>query len=436
MEEISDTLTGLSIGNLSSAIELIRAGQVPALSVGKDRPYDTQDFVQHLPKSFDALNYALKIVSENGDQVKGEGRALLVPLLLLLCGEHTDGSKPWTQGKHIQVSYKVLGGLKSTLNSSSVNKILLNDQKVLRGCINELRPKLDNFRDYPAAQTCFVWLLNHVQFPELSGHVAEFLPFSLRFVDDWESRNKSVGLGCLNHIVANVSQTELEFYGRSELITDVLCKNLVAHSDVDVELVANVCQTWFLLLRKTSAVKNDGKPNGWDLMAKQFLYKMEMASENDVKLCYSRLLPELIAGLKMSAVRWTKSTLRIMTHYVEQSIDFELKTNVMKSLHLILQTHLSSHHSSAVLEMLIRILYDVTKKSDNNCDVTNALEWCRKCLYKSAEMFPKELLHLCHGMNELKVNSKFDSTIENAFKRASDSQKNSETSVKLVMGTK
>lgn len=130
--------------------------------------------------------------------------------------------------------------------------LLADNSKVLKRCLEELRPKLTDFRNYPGAQACFVWLLHHVQFPHLSGHLHEFLPFSLRFLDDWETHNKVVGVQCLTHLVDNVSPTEISWYGRTELIEEALDRNLVAHATADsLELVGQVCQCWFALLDKT-----------------------------------------------------------------------------------------------------------------------------------------------------------------------------------------
>ena len=43
---------------------------------------------------------------------------------------------------------------------------------------------------YNCLQAAFCWMVFQVSFPDLSAFLPEFLPFSLRFVDDWETGNK------------------------------------------------------------------------------------------------------------------------------------------------------------------------------------------------------------------------------------------------------
>ena len=72
MEKVSSNLSTLSIDDLSSAIKSVRAGQVPALELGEDRPYNDLDFTGHLPKSFEALSKVLKLVADNELQIGNE----------------------------------------------------------------------------------------------------------------------------------------------------------------------------------------------------------------------------------------------------------------------------------------------------------------------------------------------------------------------------
>ena len=113
------------------------------------------------------------------------------------------------------------------------------------------------------------------------------------------------GVQCLKHLVENVTPTELSWYGRTDLIVEALNRNLVAHcaTSEDLEMISSVCLCWFALLQRTEdpgasgSTTDSGKPNGWDRLAKVFIYKLEMASENSVQVRYARHLAGLIDGL-------------------------------------------------------------------------------------------------------------------------------------------
>ena len=64
--------------------------------------------------------------------------------------------------------------------------------QMVRWCIGDLSERLDKavWKQHPGAQAAFCWMVFQVSFPDLSGFLPEFLPFSLRFVDDWETGNK------------------------------------------------------------------------------------------------------------------------------------------------------------------------------------------------------------------------------------------------------
>ena len=114
-------------------------------------------------------------------------------------------------------SYKILSQLKAVFKCNSTTAIFLYEvggkkettkkPQVLNWSIRELSPKLTKtlWRKYPAAQFCFAWILHQITSPNLGACIPEFLPFTLCFMDDWEDKNKIMGLTCLDHIGNNSS---------------------------------------------------------------------------------------------------------------------------------------------------------------------------------------------------------------------------------------
>ena len=91
--------------------------------------------------------------------------------------------------------------------------------------------------------------------------------------------------------------------------------------------------------------KPDGKPNGWDSLAKVFIYKLELATVTGVKVCYAKHLGQLISGLGESVARWTQSLVSLLVHHFEQTTDPELRLHLLRGLLGVLQQeHLSANY--------------------------------------------------------------------------------------------
>ena len=112
-----------------AAIHEISSGLLPKLCVGEERPYNEQDFASHLPRSHASLLTCLDLFKEQQTILD----VSVVTPVILLCGEHTEASRPWTQGKHVQLAYQVLAGLKTRTSRDSLSCVLLDDDsKLLR----------------------------------------------------------------------------------------------------------------------------------------------------------------------------------------------------------------------------------------------------------------------------------------------------------------
>lgn len=103
-----------SMKDLSTAISDIRSGLLPKLSVGEERPYNEQDFANHLPRSHASLATCLELVKEC--ELEAIRDISVAAPVILLCGEHTEASRPWTQGKHVQLAYQAYIDIKVTLS--------------------------------------------------------------------------------------------------------------------------------------------------------------------------------------------------------------------------------------------------------------------------------------------------------------------------------
>ena len=204
--------------------QLIHQGFLKKLQFGEDRPYTKADFSSDLNNRLDILNQlhllltTQKSLDVNDCEFK---KSVLVPIVLL-CGENVQPSD-WTTSQHIQISYIILTVLKREIfKEDSITKIFQVHPEFLQWSLTELRLKLgsqNEWKNYPGAQYCFSWLLRQLN---SFRNLPEFLPFVLKFGDDWEIKNKIFALHCLQHILENSTKSDLVKFGYDQVLKSTL----------------------------------------------------------------------------------------------------------------------------------------------------------------------------------------------------------------------
>jgi len=309
------------------------------------------------------------------------------------------------------------------------SEVTCTNEQVLHWAIQDLSPKLakKSWRSYPAAQFCFSWILHQAMSPNVGPRLSEFLPFTLCFIDDWELKNKVMGLTCLDHIVKEANQTELKWYGRADLIKDALKKLLMCREE---NVVGILIPCWLRLLAKVENHNDYSKVDGWDLLTKELLYKIEMETKIDLKRAYCKQLKPLVEALCIGCVRWMTSILRVISSYLDypESCGIEdIRIDGLEALQALLQFGKPrvQFHAKTIFEMLLRLLYDITKKMDSSANDNQKLLYskCSELLKLSATFAPSEFILLCDGMEHVKVNEYFDSVIKNVFTEISTEEK-------------
>ena len=92
----------------AEAVECVRKGMLPELEFTEDRPYNHNDFSNHYNSSYNALKYALNLVTLEAThetyRLKDKKDILqhFTVSVLLLCGENVQ-SKEWNQPRHIEI---------------------------------------------------------------------------------------------------------------------------------------------------------------------------------------------------------------------------------------------------------------------------------------------------------------------------------------------
>ena len=225
IQDITENVKELKISSkFQDFHHLIHQGFLKKFQCGEDRPYTKADFASDLNNRLDILNQlhllltTQKSLDVNDDEFK---KSVLVPILLL-CGENVQASD-WTTSQHIQISYIILTVLKREIfKEDSITQIFQVHPDCLQWCLSDLRLKLgsqNGWKNYPGAQVCFSWILRQLN---NSIYLPDFLPFVLKFGDDWETKNKIFAIHCLQHILENTSRSDLVKFGYDQVLKSTL----------------------------------------------------------------------------------------------------------------------------------------------------------------------------------------------------------------------
>nr|CAD7577410.1 unnamed protein product [Timema californicum] len=232
-------------------------------------------------------------------------------------------------------------------------------------------------------------LQKHV--PYLSEHLSSVLPTALITVDDFNTETQVFGISCLEHIIEHVTRTELNWYGQGDVIYKAL-ERLLYHREA--ELVRPLLRCVVLLLGKLEGGytnhDNNYKWSRCDDVLQIVLQNTEHEQNIPLRRAYIDSLPALLDASKMGVIRWSKRLLRILREYLEVA-GYSEHDSAIPTLQLanapvvlsstaeygeidvrisVLKVYLKhsqpriAHNSEALFQMLLRLLYDITKSSE------------------------------------------------------------------------
>lgn len=359
MKKISQDLDNLQLSDewYKTAINLVDGGFLPQLNNIEDRPLTKADFQSGIGERTDILNkiHTLLIEHKISPDHDITRKKILAPLILL-CGENVQ-SCAWTNSQIIQSSYSILTVLKNQIfKLDSLSSIFEENPELLRICVRNLHLKLtkEDWKKYPAAQQCSGWLLRQISGRFLSEFLADFLPFSLRFIDDWQLTHKIFALQNISYIIENVTKKDLSKFGYTQVLKEALF-HVTVHREMDLLRVAFDCTFKFLI--KTSDEKNFAKFDIWDEFCQKLLQNMETETKPELKHLYSAQVKKLLPFLGVGTARWISTLLSIISNYAQLNNDV---MDALEILSIILEVCAErvKFHSDVIYEMLVRLLYD------------------------------------------------------------------------------
>lgn len=174
MEDLSGRLEQMSIGVqdpdylIISLTEFVQRSLAPQVTVGATRPCEEKDFREYRP----TVEANLKVIGSMLECVRpslnrhlrlSDTEKLLGVNLLFLIGENSE-QNIWNTKECVMLSEVLLAHFCSLYNYSDVSRVFLEDDTFVN-LLCMLRPKLlkDTWKTYPAAVTCYKWILQKTE---------------------------------------------------------------------------------------------------------------------------------------------------------------------------------------------------------------------------------------------------------------------------------
>ena len=133
-------------------------------------------------------------------------------------------------------------------------------------------------------------------------------------------------------------------------------------------------------------------------------------------ICCRSPLKRLLCCLKLGAVRWLSTTLSIISNYSEI---LACRIDALENLHLMLELceERVKFHVDIIYEMLVRLLYDLSKIRDDekSPEQQKCFDLAAEALNKAAQASPEEFRQQFGDNNEIVVNENFDRVISGAL---------------------
>uniref|UniRef100_A0A1B6CC16 HEAT repeat-containing protein 1 n=1 Tax=Clastoptera arizonana TaxID=38151 RepID=A0A1B6CC16_9HEMI len=206
----------------SQVKEFISISYLPELKFAEERFLVPEDFVEHkllINRNLKTLSLVTKnLIKKFTDNVNVDDE--IIQLLILLCGENMD-DELWTTKEIVKTTENLLDDFLKFINISNLKKLLF-EYKVNFAftLLTKLRPKLlkDSWKRFPAAISCYKFLLFHIESPHLSENIDSVLPTALIVLDDHVVSNRVIAIKCIEHIINNSTSTDLTLLGRGNLL--------------------------------------------------------------------------------------------------------------------------------------------------------------------------------------------------------------------------
>lgn len=439
VEKLSNTDKKFDEDELTSILtKTYASSRVPPLP-DPNVSHSATDFAGVASEAEVNLNIVLKLLNcvsvarnKNSQQFShGFVRYIVVTCLLAAC-EYCDQSYEWSSPEAADVSRKIMNKLCDLCGCGAVTD-LLNPQRYatetqshgnkcdlvkdtsqdfMKPTLQRLSEMLNksNWRMYPSLKMTYWWILRNTGKDDLGEHLVLLLPPALFIVDDWEDRNKQLGIQCLHHVLKNTVGSELRWYGRAAVIYDALKPLLYSReSEVLSSLYPTIIKVAEVLEADPAKTEILEHESTLDFIMQQLLQEMAYEQKLCLRAVYAAALPLLVLALNLLAVRWSKELMDVCEDYLAtfEGPAAQDRINILKALqHYVKACWPQVHcHAMRLLKMVVRLLYDVTEKdcgieAESVGVITKEVQGLVVLLHAAA---PNTVRELCRGLQDVTV---------------------------------
>lgn len=254
----------------------------------------------------------------------------------------------------------------------------------------------DNWYKNPTFIESFYWMLTQmIKFPHLSAYLDFVLPPALNFVDSHLVHYRVLGIQCLHHIITNVSQDELRWYGRASVVFDAL-KHQIYSREPDIIH----CLHPALLAILPVVDKDPAKPSEptharqADILLSILIINARAENGIVLRRLFTQCIADFIDIMEVSAVRHLGTLVSLISEYLEvfDGPEERSRLNALRILRSLLKNVWPRifHHTDTILTSLLKLLQDVEcDKTTTPCSVKKKLkEDAIACLLLLRELCP------------------------------------------------
>jgi len=373
---------------------LVRAALVPSLDTHEERPPVSDDYIAHKNNSLKILNQII----EAGD-IK-----VATHILLLLCSEHVliDPSHfhCWSSITHADKAEQIVRAIEQQYSQSLTDLLTDNECMLFKKILAELQPKLEKFIKNPSSIASLTWLTGQLTRESVSQVVPLLIPHVLNLTDCWIPYYKVWGCILAHHIIEKSPPKELIFFGRAELLSDAMFRML---TNTDTQVVKSSSEPLLTLTRVRHQDTCPGLPGPGDHLMKELITRLELCSENDMRVVFSNMMERTVTILGIGVARICQ-TISSLLEIAPPASSFRVVTQLTQ-----ICPDCVAREMSVLLPSLVKYLYHMSWSSDVSENVTLA----NVCLDHVLGCDPSQARVLCHDLASVKhVNATFDKTIQ------------------------
>ena len=290
---------------------------------------------------------------------------------LILILEYADVKHPWSKPTLSCAAELLLAKLLQMHNVLNTCELLMvsspGHKNVFQSMIEVLKPRLrkNHWKQNPASVVCFTAILTELKSPEVGNYLSDILPLLLNLIDDFEAKNKIVGLKCVQHLLSNTTKSELFWYGRADVLYAAVQPSLYSN-DPEVMHHALPCMLQLSLVIDFNATPKEVSVQYTKLddVYGVVLTNMNLESSWSLRREYSQVFSAFIEALGVQVLKHSEKTLNVIEHYIDipDSQDEATRVNTLRALVKLIEAAWPriDRNLCRIVQMLLKLIVDTT----------------------------------------------------------------------------